>query len=773
MVNTIKAKLFKLLLGLFMLLLFAIFAFYLALISGIWGDVPTKAKLRAIKNNLSSEIYSADGVLLGKYYFENRSNAAFDEIPQNIIDALVATEDVRFFEHEGIDNRSLVRVFVKTILLGDKDSGGGSTISQQLIKNLYPRLENAFLSVPISKFKEMVAARRLEEIYTKNEILSLYLNTVPFGDNTFGIKSAAEHYFSKQLSELSLVEAAVLVGMLKGTTLYNPYKNPKNALNRRNVVLTQMYKYGYVSNEDLDSLQQLPLLLNYQSFSQHSGLAPYFREHVRLKLLEWCKNNLNKDGEPYDLYRDGLKIYTTLDATLQENAEEAMQNHMARLQKAFSAHWRNSKPWDANPGILKHAYENAPRYKRLAQMGKTPNEIASSFKNSKANLPFLWQQDDAKNVSPYDSLIQSLLTLHTGVFAMNPTNGEVKVWIGGVNHKYFQYDHVLAKRQVGSTFKPFVYANALMRGVDPNDFYKNDSIVYADYDNWTPANSDSRYGGEYSVLGALVNSVNTVSVKLAMENGIENVVELAQECGIESELPMLPSIALGTAEIPLYEMVRAYAPFANGGYRVDPILISRIEDRNGNVLEQFEPQTKIRIFSENIALKMTHMLKMVVDSGTARSLRSTYGLHFDVAGKTGTTQSHADGWFIGFTPNLVTGVWTGADNPGVHFRTITYGQGAYMALPIYAGMAKLALKNGDKMAYFSSSFPMLNRRMSKQFECALYRDKAPAFNGLEKLFDLVEDMFVTEEKPIKTSKDSLTKEEGFFKRIGNLFRKKR
>lgn len=745
---------------------------FFMLISGKWGNVPTKSELKDIKNHLSSEVYSDNNTLIGKYFFENRSNASFEEIPASVVDALVATEDVRFFEHEGIDRRSLARVLVKTIIMGDKSAGGGSTISQQLIKNLFPRIGDSFINLSMSKFKEMIAAKRLEDIYTKDEILTLYLNTVPFGDNTFGIKSAADHYFSKQLEDLSIEEAATLVGMLKGTSLFNPYRKPGNAFKRRNVVLGQMEKYGFLSKKEVDSLQLIPLKTDYKLLSHHSGMAPYFREYLRLQLQDWCKTHFKENGDPYDLYRDGLKVYTTIDYDLQQDAELAMEDHMRKLQDDFNRHWRYRKPWDTNTSVLSAAIHNSERYKNMKGSGKTQAQIDSAFSTAVKAKLFSWQKEEDIVMTPLDSVKKSILTLHTGILAVNPKNGDVKAWVGGINHKYFQYDHVTAKRQVGSTFKPFVYTAALKDGVDPDDFYSNDSIVYEAYENWTPANSDGKFGGEYSVLGALVNSVNTVTVQLAFETGLDEVRKTAYDLGIKTELPDGPSIALGAAAIPLLEMVPAYAAYVNGGYRVEPFYLKKIEDRNGNILEDFEPENPLKVLDEKTAVTMSHMLKMVVDSGTARSLRNIYGIKYDIAGKTGTTQMNADGWFIGATPDLVTGVWVGAENPAVHFRTTRLGQGAYMALPVYANMIKYAEKDGEAAKYFSGSFKMLSKRMANKFEVAHYREKPNPLDPIEDLIHLVEDIVLGKKKNDTTKVEEKTEKESFFKKLGRLFKNK-
>ena len=673
---------------LFFLGIFAIFGFYFAVLGGAFGKLPTTADLNLINNSVASEVYSADGVLLGKYFTENRSNVPYKDISPHIVNALVATEDVRFFKHKGVDTRSMFRVLIKSILL-NQDAGGGSTISQQLIKNLYSRQNYSLLTMPVNKVKEAIIARRLERVYSKRDILALYLNTVSFGERAYGIGTATERFFSTTPKEIEPHQAATLVGMLKATYSYSPRLFPDKSKTRRNVVIDQMAKADYVKAAEAAEWKKRPLDLKYNNKSQSEGLAPYFRDVLKKELKDWCSKNKKSDGTNYNLYTDGLKIYTTINSKMQAHAEKAVEEHMAALQKDFFTHWSGRKPWGTDNTIIENAKKASDRYKKMKANGKSNLEIDAAFRKPVKMDVFAWnsEQTEERTMSPLDSVIYYQMFLNAGFMAMDPLSSEVLAWVGGITHKHFKYDHVSeSKRQVGSTFKPIVYAAALENGAYPCDYYDNDSISYEAYDNWTPKNADGKYGGEYSLQGALANSVNTVSVQLIFEAGIENVVNLAKKMGIVSDLPELPSIALGTAELTLQEMVSAYCVFANGGYESPPFYLKKVTDKNGRkLLENKAPYYRYRgqAMEEKVALQMTKMMEAVVDSGTGKRLRYRYNLTNEIAGKTGTTQNQTDGWFIGFTPELVGGVWVGGENRSVRFRDIGLGQGANMALPIW------------------------------------------------------------------------------------------
>ena len=696
-----------------------------------FGKLPTDENLQNIQNFTASEVFTYDGILLGRYYVENRTNTTLDNISPAIAEALIATEDARFYEHDGVDRRSLARVLVKSILLGNKSAGGGSTISQQLAKNLFPRQRYGPLTLPVSKIKEITVATRLEEMYEKDEILMLYLNTVPFGGNVYGIEAASKRFFNKSAKELRTEEAATLIGMLKATTYYSPRLYPDRSQQRRNVVLAQMAKYNYLTPTQRDSLQEQPLVIDYYNVTHNTGLAPYFREKIRGDIQRWLNEHPNEDGSTYNLYTDGLKIYTTLDARLQKHAEQAVAKHMKKLQQDFFAHWKDQKPWGDDDRSLQRAKRRSERYRLLKSLDKTDEEIDEIFNTPIPMTVFTWEGEQEKTLSPMDSIAYYQMFLNAGFLAVRPENGQVKAWVGGIDHKYFQYDHVTARRQVGSTFKPIVYAAALEDGAAPCDFIKNEKRVYEDYDDWSPGNSDGHYEGSYSMAGALANSVNTVTVELMMRTGVENVVDLAHRMGITSKLPDRPAIALGTADLSLYEMLTVYGTLVNEGMHVKPSYLLGIEDKGGNVIVKFNDKPEVtRALSSESANLMVNMLKNVVDTGgTARRLRYTYKLPNDLIGKTGTTQSHADGWFIGATPKLVFGSWVGANNRLVRFRTIREGQGANTALPIAALFLTEFNKDNTFKKIRYARFPEPSRSLRAQLDCPFYDDDKPGLFG--------------------------------------------
>lgn len=714
----------SLLIGLFLL------GLYIAVLNGSFGDVPTSTELGNIRNAEASEIYSADGLLLGKFFLVERSNADFEDIAEHVVDALIATEDARFYKHNGVDKKSLFRVAVKTILLRRDNSGGGSTISQQLAKNLYKRerYSPSFLTIPITKYKEMIIARRLEQTYSKKEIISLYLNTVPFGDNVFGIKAAAQRFFSKTPANLSVEEGAVLIGMLKANYTYNPRVNPEKSKKRRNVVLNQMVKYGYLSTTKAAVLKQKDIELNYNRVTQSEGLAAHLREQLRLELKDWCKNHKKSDGSNYNIYTDGLRIYTTIDSKMQQYAENAVNKHMTQLQATFNKEWAGAYPWGSDDQFVLKAMRNSDRYKNLVAEGKSAAEIDKIFRQKVNMSIFDWAAKDSdyeveRTMSPMDSIIHYQFFLNTGFMAMDAHNGQVKAWVGSINHKYFKFDYTQGKRQVGSTFKPIVYATALEKGLSPCKSYQNEFRQYSDYQDWTPRNADNKYGGYYSMKGALANSVNTVSVQVMFDAGLENVIQTAQDMGIVSNIPEVPSITLGTPEISLVEMIQAYSTFPNKGISVQPIYLLRVEDNKGRSIETFKPKGQERyVISEETANLMANMMTLVVDSGTAGRIRWRYDMKNDIAGKTGTTQNQTDGWFIGYTPDLVAGVWVGGDNQKVRFKTIVNGQGANMALPIWAEFMQQVYADPKFRSMQLAKFPALNEEQLLNIDCDLFSD---------------------------------------------------
>jgi len=687
--------------------------FILAVYKEAFGVLPGYQSLRQIQNPVATEVYSADGQLMGTYNIQNRQFQVSSEISDSIKNALIATEDIRFYHHKGIDIRSLFRVFFKTLLLRRESSGGGSTLTQQLVKNLYPRGDHGAFTMPVNKVKEMITAHRMEKIFTKDEILELYLSTVPFGENTFGIKAASRRFFNKDPRELKLEEAAVLVGMLKATRNYNPVTNPEGATDRRNVVLAQMAKYGFLEASRADSLQELPLVVDYHPLPHNAGIAPYFREFIRVEMDRWCQEHYKDGSEYYNLYTDGLKIYTTIDSRLQRYAEEAMKTNMSRLQEILEKQWEGDDLWK---GLTeKQLLINYDGEHRSGMKEEPPREMEV----------FTWDGLQMKQYNTLDSIKHYLRYLQAGIMAMDVKTAEIKAWVGGIDHEFYQFDHVRSRRQAGSTFKPLVYLEALEQDISPCDYFPNDSIVYEEFDDWTPQNADLTYGGYYSMKGALVHSVNTVSVELLMRVGIDSVLALAQRAGIESILPAVPSLALGTGEVSLFELMRAYQAIANMGVAKEPLYISRIEDRNGLVLEERTPDAEgIEICSPENAALMIEMLRGVVNDGTAASLRMKYHMTADIAGKTGTTQNYTDGWYIGFTPGLVAGVWVGGDLQNLRFKNMYYGQGAATALPIWAGFMNSTLRDEEWKNLKNDTF-RIGPDIRDQLMCDDFSEKKP------------------------------------------------
>jgi penicillin-binding protein 1A len=686
--------------------------------TGAYGPIPSKKELRNIQNPLATEVFSADSVLMGKYFIQDRNDIDSAELKPEIKQALIATEDARFYKHKGIDTRSLLRVLVKTLLLQDRSAGGGSTISQQLAKNLYPRDKKGFLSLSASKIREMIIARKLEKIYPKDEIILLYLNTVPFGENSFGIKSSSRRFFNKDPQELRLEEAAVLIGMLKATTSYNPRNNPEAARRRRNVVLSQMVQYDYLDEETADSLSNLEISLDYNPLTHYSGIAPYFREFLRREIMERLEQNPKENGENYNIYTDGLRVYTTIDSRLQKYAEKSVRKHMSRLQEDFNRHWAKRDLWAGKDKTLESFMlrANGNDGQKMQALLAAP---------ARERLVFTYKGDSLMNLTWLDSLKHQLNFLQAGMLVMENRNARVRAWIGGIDHQFFKYDHVLSRRQAGSVFKPIVYLAALEKGMKPCDLVKNDSIVYEEYEDWQPRNADREYGGLYSMQGGLTHSINTVSVSILLETGIPEVMETAVRAGIRPDLPAVPSLALGTAEISLLELVNAYQGIANRGIRHVPEFITRIEDKNGNILFlEEENREGVHMTDPSSAELLTGMLKNAIEYGTGMGLKTWFDIPGDIAGKTGTTQNHSDGWFIGFTPEYTAGVWVGGELPHIAFRTLDYGQGAYSALPIWAYFFREMYKDPEFSRFRSREF-ILSEETREMLDCDDFYERKP------------------------------------------------
>lgn len=705
--------------------------------AGALGPLPDRQALMKIEHPQASVVYSADTVLLGRFYIEDRSNITYYDIPKHVEQALLATEDVRFYEHGAVDWRSFFRVLGKSILLQQESSGGGSTITQQLAKNLYPRRQYVMGALLINKIREIIIANRLEAVLGKRAILTLYLNTIPFSDNTFGIETAALRFFNKSTRDLLPEEGAVLVGMLKATHRYNPRLYPDRARQRRNVVLAQMSRYGWMPPDQLKQLQQLPLRLHYNRITHHDGLAPYFREYIRQQLDVWCREHQHPDGTPYNLYTDGLTIYTTLNARLQQHAEAAVAQQMKQLQQQFDVHWGKKAPWYQQPEVVLEAARRATRYQTWRRQGLTEAEILTAMAAPVSSSRFDWGGEQEVTWSPLDSIRHHLRFLQTGMLALDIETGAVQVWVGGIDHHFFQYDHVRpeTRRQAGSTFKPVVYAAALESGVSPCDYISGSQTTYttADQQTWTPRNAhDDANDQRYSMEGSLAQSVNTVAVKLLERAGIEQTITLAQRLGITSPLPAVPSLALGVADVSLSEMVSAYASFANGGYTVRPYCITHIMAPSGAVLDaEVPPAVPERAMRAETARMMVHMLQRTVNEGTGAALRTRFGLTNDMGGKTGTTQANADGWFIAITPKLAVGAWVGADDRRVRFRTTALGQGAATALPLVGRFFTQLNRDPQCRSLMRATFAPLPDDLQRRMDCTLYRDDA---TWLEKIF---------------------------------------
>jgi len=714
-----------------------------------FGPMPTFEQLENPETSLASEIYSGDGLLLGTYYIENRSNVQYRELPPHLVEALLAIEDIRFENHSGVDIKALFRVSYGVLTGNHK--GGGSTLTQQLAKNLFPRRQNlSTVQLIMRKFKEWVTATKLERNYSKQEILAMYLNTVPFGSQAFGVKAAAKTFFNKVPDSLTVEESAMLVGLIKGPTWYSPTRNPERSLERRNLVMSQMNRYEFLTSEELDSLSLLPIdLSNYGIRDHKSGPATYFREILRMELREWCSNHFKADGTPYDLYQDGLRIHTTIDSRMQKHAEEAVITHLRDdLQPAFYRHWKGytNAPFvfekeeaeEQIERLIGLAMKWSERYRVLKENNVPEDSILINFNTPVGMKIFAWDGEIDTVLTPIDSIRYYKYFLQAGMLAMHPITGEVKAYVGGIDYRHFKYDHVkLTRRQVGSTFKPFLYTLAMQEG----EFSPCTKVANVQYsvdlpngDIWTPRNSsDDRIGEEVSLKWALANSNNWISAFLIKRYSPLSVIKIARKMGVTADLDPVPAIALGSSDISLWEMIGAFNTFADKGVHVEPIMVKRIEDKYGNIIEEFSPERK-EAMSEETAYLMLELMKGVVMSGTGRRLRYKYGFTNPIAGKTGTTQNQSDGWFIGITPELSTGIWVGAEDRAVHFRTITLGQGANMALPIYALFMQKVLDDPE-LNISTGDFEKPLEPLSVEIDCdKVYRkDESPD--------DLMDDIF--------------------------------
>jgi penicillin-binding protein 1A len=690
---------------------------------GLLGEMPEIEDLENPKNALSSEIIGSDGTVIGSFFLENRTNVGYNEINKNVYDALIATEDIRFFDHSGIDFRGTIRAFAS---LGS--DGGASTVTQQLSKNLFSRFERPRGKIGrlMQKFKEWVIAVELEKRYTKKEILVMYLNTVPFSGISFGIDAASKEFFNTTPSKLNVNESATLVGMLKANWKYNPKYHTESSKSRRNVVLKQMVKYGFLSRDSFELLKDLPIALRYRS-SSSLGMAPYFKTHLGLELKDWCSS------KGYNLYRSGLKIYTTLDSKLQLAAEAAVSKHMTEFQPQFNQSWGKDLPWRyiSNraiiPNFIEDALRKTERYKELKNdLGFSHEQCIAELKKPVKMSIFSWTGDKDTVMSPYDSMAYIKKILHAGFIAVEPSTGHVKAWVGGINHQHFKYDHVnrRAKRQVGSTFKPIIYATAIdINKFTPcTEFPRERTVFISGGKEWSPKNFDGKEGGIWPIWKGLALSDNLITAQIMKslgENGPDLVVQFSERVGIDkNQVPRVPSISLGTVELSPFEMASAYSSFVNKGLWIEPTYITRIEDKDGTVIEEFSHPKHDQVLDEEKAYIMLQLLKRVVDRGTAAGLKGRYELEGDIGGKTGTTQGAADGWFMGVTNDLVCAVWVGADDPTVRVRYSSMGQGSKMAMPIFGEFMK-SIQKDKNIAYKASPFETpAQMDIGSLFDCA-------------------------------------------------------
>ena len=737
--NDIRSKFKRIFWRLFVFGIVCIVLVFVFINVGWIGYLPPIDELQNPKNKYATEILSSDLQQLGRYFYskQNRVGVHYNEISNNVVNALVATEDVRFYDHSGIDGKALTRAVVLTGIFHRKSSGGGSTITQQLAKQLYSPLADNFIQRALQKPIEWVISVKLEKLYTKDEIMEMYLNQFDFLNNAVGIKSAAQIYFSKSPANLKVEEAATLIGMCKNPSFFNPVRFNKRTMDRRNVVLNQMRKADFLTSEQYDSIKVIPLTLRYQKVDHKLGLAAYFREYLRIMLTakepnrsdypswqkgryeidqkSWdtnplygfCNKNKKPDGTPYNIYTDGLKIYTTIDSRMQGYAEEAVDEHMKSLQKTFFNEKRNRSyaPFSRNISkeqiniTLKKSMKQSDRYQRMKAAGNNENEIESAFKQRIEMQVYSYKGDIDTIMSPMDSIRYHKYFLRCGFMSMDPHNGQVKAYIGGPDFSQFQYDMVnVGRRQVGSTVKPFLYTLAMEEGMTPCDKTILQPITLIDGNGkpWTPKNASNKdkIGQSVSLRWGLANSNNWISAYLMSMFTPGSLVKLMRSFGIRGQLDPVVSLCLGPCEISVGEMVDAYTAFANKGIRVEPVYVTKIEDANGNVIQRFTPQMH-EIFSESTAYKMIYMMRAVVDGGTGQRIRRNYGLYMPMGGKTGTTQNNSDGWFMGYTPSLVSGVWVGGEDRDIHFDNIAQGQGATMALPIWALYMKKVLADSD------------------------------------------------------------------------------
>jgi penicillin-binding protein 1A len=739
-------------LGIILLLTVLFTLFVIAVNYEIFGHLYSKKELKDFKNQLATEVYSQDGDLIGKFFAKNRTNATYTELPEHLIYALVATEDARYFEHEGVDSRSLFRVLFKTILLNDARSGGGSTITQQLLKNMYGRQRFGPFTVLVNKTKEALLAYRLESIYSKEEILTLYLNTVPFGENVYGIETAALLFFNKSVPELNTIESAVLVGMLKANTYYNPRLYPQHAFDRKNVVLNQMYKYEYISKFEYDSLVIENVHLDYANL-ESQGKANYFLSEVKKELKRILENIESQTSKKWNYRTDGLIIETTLDARLQNFALESFQKHLSQKQKKLITQYTKGS-----------SKKNLARL--VAKILKQNNLEARKNDIIKAEI-FSWDSIYYDSITVTDSIRNALLTIQSGYLAISPKTGAVRSWVGGIDYRTNPYDQVLAKRQLASTFKPILYTAGLEKGLSPCDYLSNTPMTFEDQNGWKPSNYDHTEGGEYSLTGALIKSKNIPSVDLLFRVGFDEVDYLWRKMGFSRTLDHTPSMALGTVDASVKELAIAYAAFANGGYKIETYTIDRIKTADGEVIyEKKNASTPEFIIESRSSNLMNEMLQKAINQGTGTAIRNRYGIKIPWAGKTGTSQNYGDAWFVGYNPDVVMVSRVGNSYRSIHFNNGRDGSGGRLALPIVALTLKQIEENKDVLKLYNSDFIKLPETLNNELNCPDF-DADNTIDKLKLLLSKDKTTIKTQEKknkPKRKKKKKEKKKKGWFKK---------
>ncbi len=701
---------------------------------GAFGKMPTRQALLDYRNDIGSEVYDINGESLGRYFAQDRSVTEYEDLPEHLIQALIATEDSRFYEHGGIDWTAYGRVGFKTLLMGEADQGGGSTLSQQLVKNAYGRPSLGYgtsIDLALHKVREGILANRLENVMPKEEVIKRYLNTVSFPGNTFGIAVASERYFQKEPEDLTVRQSASLVASLKGTTSYDPLRAPERNATRTDLVLRLMANAGYLNEEEFQEALTDSLCLSYFRKTSDERPAPHFAQAVKRETEEILSGLTTPNGEPYNLYRDNLSIFTTLDTRLQRHAEQAIVRRMKDLQRDFDRHLGRRTPWETEASLW-GAVRGSRRWRQGVAAGRDSSQLVEEF-NLAVPMQLLVPNGEPRSgeFTPLDSVKHSLSYLRSGFVVIDHTTGAVRAWVGGSDYEFNAYDHVLSRRQTGSTFKPFVYATALREGYDPCYQISNALRTYADEDGpWTPHNSDWEHGGTYSMHGALANSSNVAAVKMILETTPEPVVDMAREVGLSGEIRPIPSIALGTVESSLYEMTGAYGTFANSGVYQAPYYISRIEDGDGKVIYEQEAEQRT-ILDHEQAMEMQTMMRYVVERGTASRLRWQYGITRPSIGKTGTTQNMADGWYIGSTPLLTGGAWVGGENTGVRFRSGQMGNGSHSALPIWAYFLQGVQRDTTLAPLLGEEFPEVDQEIRRSFYCPSFIPPVQVVEELE------------------------------------------